>query len=220
MTGDLVGQQRSIAYVSSTGQYRDLGSGQFVRRSDVLKLVDQETQRTKIRLQANTRLLISGKIDLPEWETRMAQSLKDSSLRIAALGSGGKDGMSQRHYGTIGRQLRDQYEHLDGFARALAGGKLTPNQALYRAGLYADSVKVAFHKAEKLTKESESFQSAKRSLDPQAKHCASCLSYSTGGEWQPIDQVTPPGVDCECGQFCRCTIVYSKFAAEVLGRAG
>lgn len=205
----------AIEYNSGSGQYRNLTTKRFVGRLEVMRYVDQEAQRTQTRLQAQMRLLIESKIDLPEWERRMAQTLKDSHIRMATLGAGGKPGLTQRHYGAIGYQLREQYRYLDGFAQDLAAGKLTPKQALYRSGLYANSIKLAFHKSEQITKASEAFRSAKRLLDPQAHHCSSCLGYAALG-WQPIEEAVSPGVSCECGQFCKCTIIYSKFAVRVL----
>jgi hypothetical protein len=196
-----------IAYDSRAGQYRGV-NGRFVGRTQVMKLVDQETQRTETRLKAQTRLLIQGKLDLPQWQINIAQTLKDSHLRMGALGAGGRQNMTAQVNGAVGYQLRKQYEYLDRFASDLAAGKLTPEQALRRSGLYAKSVRKSFHRAEQLTRKNANFQEAKRSLDPRAQHCSSCLKYSTGGKWKPIDQVMLPGENCECGQFCKCSIEY------------
>lgn len=211
---DLVGSvPTEIAYSSSTGQFRNLKTGRFVGRTAVMGLVDQEVERTKVRLQAHTRLLTQRRIDLPEWERRMAQTLKETHLRMGAFGSGGKQNLDARKFGAIGYQLRTQYAYLDEFAKDLKAGKLTAAQALRRTGLYANSIKVTFHKIEKMQKlEVEGFREAKRSLDPQAQHCQSCLQYSTRDRWRPADQVVEPGVNCECGQFCRCSIQY-RYAA-------
>ncbi|MBD1996000.1 hypothetical protein H6G00_05135 [Leptolyngbya sp. FACHB-541] len=205
---ELVGGQRAIAYSSATGQYIDQSTKRFIPRTEVMRFVDGEVARTRASLQGHTRLMAAQKITLAEWEVRMAQSLKDSHIRLAALGSGGVQNLNAKKYGAVGYQLRKQYEYLDGFARDLKAGKLTPGQALTRAGMYADSAVVSFHRAEQITKQEEKFQEAKRSLHPAARHCSSCLAYSTKGKWLPIDQVVMPGVNCECGQHCRCSVQY------------
>jgi hypothetical protein len=197
----------SITYDRRAGQYRGM-NGRFVPRTTVMNLVGQETVRTEVRLKAQTRLMIQGKIDLAEWQTRMAQTIKDAHLRVGTLAAGGKQGMTPQKNGAIGYQLRQQYEYLDRFANDLAQGKLTPEQALRRSGAYSKSVTKTFHRIEKLTRQEEGFGEAKRSLDPRAKHCSSCIGYHTNGKWKPIDQVMLPGMNCECGQFCKCSIEY------------
>ncbi|MBD3882171.1 hypothetical protein IFO70_10410 [Phormidium tenue FACHB-886] len=194
-------------YDARAGQYRG-ENGRFVPRLEIMRLLDQEAVRTQTQLRGHTRLLIGGKLDLAEWESRTAATLKAAHLRIASLAAGGKGNLSPKHYGAIGYQLRGQYEYLDKFANDLAAGKLTPNQALRRSAQYGQSIRKTFHRAEQITRGSEGFSEAKRSLDPQAKHCASCLAHSTRGRWKPIAEVVLPGAACACGQFCRCSIVY------------
>lgn len=214
-----VGKPQQIAYSSSTGQYRDLSTGRFVRRTEVMKFVDREIERTKVQLQGHTRLLIGDRINMAEWQVRMAETLKASHIRMGALGSGGVENLNSRKYGAIGYQLRQQYEYLSKFSLDVAEGWLTPKQALVRSGLYATSIKLSFNRCEQLTKQEEGFRTARRGLDPQANHCASCINYSTRGQWMPIDQVVLPGVACECGQFCKCPIEFSKFGVEAFSRA-
>jgi hypothetical protein len=205
-----IGQREQIAYVPSAGQFRNAATGRFIRRTEVLKFVEAEIYRTKIQLQGHTRLLISDTINMAEWQVRMATSLRESHIRMAALGSGGAQNLTSRTYGAVGYRLREQYDYLSKFSLELAEGTLTPNQALTRAGLYANSVKPTFHRAEQIQKETEGFRSAKRSLDAAAQHCPSCLNYSTQGQYRAIASVVLPGVACVCRQFCRCTIEYSK----------
>ena len=206
------------SYDSRSGQFRG-ANGRFVRRADILQLVDQESQRTEARLKAQTRLMIAGKLSLSEWEKQFAQTLKESHLRMMALSSGGKQNLTSRHYGAAGYELRRQYEFLDGFARDLAAGKLTADRALWRSGLYSSSIKTAFFKGEKIQKELESFTVARRSLDASANHCSSCTLHSTYGEWKPIAEVVEPGVNCECRSNCKCSIFYAKLADVVRAAA-
>lgn len=198
-----------ISYNPRAGRYVR-SDGKFVGKEVIRNLVDQEQQRLKVRLQAHTRLMANQQISLAEWQLRMGESLRDSHLRMGTLGAGGQARTQAQHFGAIGYQLRRQYQYLDGFARDIYEGKLTREQALRRAAMYADSSTTTFHRTEQISRGLEGFDEALRSLDPQARHCPSCLTYSTYGEWQPISQVITPGTNCECGQHCHCQIYYRR----------
>lgn len=211
MTGAIA--PSAILYDPRAGQYRD-ASGRFVRREKVLIAVEQENARTQIRLQALTRSLISGNLSLPEWEMQFARDLKNAHLRLAMLAAGGKERMTQAHYGAVGYELKRQYAFLDKFAHDLAAGKLTPKQAIARASSYGQSGKIAFHRAEKIARKREGFNVAKRLLDPQAQHCNSCIAHQRS-QWIPIDQIVEPGTRCECQNNCRCRVIYQKIFRTV-----
>jgi plasmid stability protein len=198
-----------IAYNAKAGRYVR-ADGKFVGKEVIRNLVDQEQQRLQVRLQAHTRLMANQTITLAEWQLRMAESLRDSHLRAGTLGAGGKARTEAQHFGAIGYQLRRQYQYLDGFAQALHEGKLTREQALRRAAMYADSMNTTFHRAEQISREREGFDQALRSLDSSSKHCTQCLAHSTYGEWKPVALVVSPGTDCACQAHCRCSIAYRR----------
>lgn len=189
-----------------THRYRNLKTGRFVRYAEVLEVADNEVSRLEVRLMAHGRLLNSRKIDIAEFQTRMALSLKESHLRMAMLGAGGKKQMDAKQYGYVGQQLRKQYEFLYQFGQMLEGGTLTEEQILRRAKSYAKSANLAFRKAEFVARGEAGFY-AKRLLDPQASHCAECISYQRL-EWTLVNLVVPPGINCSCGGRCRCRLVF------------
>jgi hypothetical protein len=59
------------------------------------------------------------------------------------------------------------------------------------------------------------FSLMRRILDEQAVHCASCLSYAARGI-VPIGSVPMPGVRCECGARCKCSVRYFRQQAPVV----
>lgn len=210
MTAKLVGERSlTVSYDRASGRYRG-SDGKFISRDRILRLVDEEAARLSARMQGHARLLTAGKIDLPTFQRRSAEDLKLSLVRSGILGSGGRSLTTSAQYGSIGRLLRDQYQYLDGFARDLAAGKLTPKQAIARAGMYGASTRAAFHQSEKIAKGREGFIEAMRRLDPQARHCNSCLLYDTKGQWLPLEQVIMPTVNCECMNRCRCGVLFRK----------
>lgn len=192
----------------SSHRYRNIETGRYVRLVDVLRFVDEEVTRTEVRLKGHARLLAQGKINIAEFQTRMADSLKESHLRVAAIGAGGTRQLTPTHYGKIGAQLKKQYKFLHGFGQDLADGKLTPEQAIRRAGSYAKSAKTSFFESEFTSRGKYGFY-AKRLLDAQSRHCNSCISYQRL-TWTPVHSVIPPGVDCKCGGRCRCRLIYQK----------
>lgn len=200
-----------VVYDRSSSSFRG-DKGRYISNAEVLRLVDTEVARQEARLKGHARLLINGRIDVPEFQRRMASDIKLSAIRMAALGAGGVEGLGSRHYGKVGAELKKQYKFLAGFGDALVEG-LTEKQVLQRAGQYSGQSAIAFHASQKITKESEDFTEGKRSLDEQSEHCKQCLEYSTSGEWVPIDQIVPPGTGCDCGGQCRCKVVFRRLSS-------
>lgn len=198
-----------ITYDRRAGSYRG-ENGRFVARAEVLRLLDGEAARLEVRLRGHARLLTTNRISLSEFQARMAEDLKLSHLRSAALGSGGRKGLSNRHFGKVGQELKEQYQFLRGFGDAIAAGELSEAQILARAKSYGISTRTAFFEAEKITRQENGFNLGKRTLDPQASHCPDCLRYSTNGQWVPIEQIVPPGVNCQCRGRCRCSVAFKR----------
>jgi hypothetical protein len=199
-----------VVYDRNSSSFRG-DKGRYISNAEVLRLVDTEVARQEARLKGHARLLINGRIDIPEFQQRMASDMKLSSIRMAALGAGGVEGLGNRHYGKVGAELKKQYKFLAGFGEALSGG-LTEKQVLQRAGQYGRQSAIAFHASQQITKESEGFTEGKRSLDDRAQHCKHCPDYSTNGQWVPIDQIVPTGSNCDCGGKCRCKVVFRRLS--------
>jgi len=198
----------AVVYDRNSSSFRG-EKGRYISNAEVLRLVDAEVARQETRLKGHARLLINGRIDIPEFQRRMAGDMKASAIRMAALGAGGVDGLGNRHYGKVGSELKKQYKFLAGFGNALANG-LTEKQVLQRAGQYSRQSAISFHAAQQITKEGEGFIEGRRSLDGQAQHCKQCLDYSTNGQWVPLSELIAVGSSCDCGGRCRCRIVFRK----------
>ncbi|WP_414755570.1 hypothetical protein [Anabaena sp. CCY 9910] len=197
-----------LIFDPNSHRYRDSETGRFVKAGDISQLIDREVNRAEVRLKGHARLLAQGKINIPEFQARMAQTLKEAHLRNAAVGAGGVKSLTPTHYGKVGAELKKQYKYLYQFGKDLADGKLTSKQAIRRAGMYAASARTSFHEAEFTSRGKVGFY-AKRLLDPQAKHCDACIAHQRPN-WTLIQLITPPGVDCQCGGRCRCRLVFRK----------
>ena len=196
-------------YRASTGRYHDTETNLFVSRGEILNQTFLEESRLKVRLKGHARLLTNGAITLEEFQIRMAQSIKESHLRMSALGAGGKDRLSNAHFGSVGGILRKEYSYLDNFSRGIQAGEYSAKYIIARAGLYAASTRRSFFKGEQISRAIAGVTMAKRVLDSQAKHCADCPAYSTNG-YVPIEDIVVPGEACACGGRCRCSIVYKN----------
>lgn len=200
----------SLIYDSRVGQYRN-EKGRFVPRGEVIRLVHNERSRLRTELENLTTSLANNSLSLNQFHQQFATTLKNSHIRMSGLGSGGKANLTPSHYGALGQKLLEEYNYLWNFVGELKAGKITPRQAVYRAGLYSQSTVSAFWKGEHITRKKEGFNQAKRTLDPQAFHCSDCLTYSTNGLWIPIEDIVIPGHRCQCRGNCRCFVSYRKF---------
>lgn len=212
-------------------RYRNVRTGKFASRVDLLRLLDSEVNRLEVRLKGHARLLTSNRIDLPEFQRRMAHDLKLSSLRTSALGAGGVKQLDAAHFGreyvpvsfprqhrlAVGQQLRVQYKYLGGFGDAIASGKLTEKQIIARAASYASSVRIGFYRSELIGRGRQGFE-CKRLLDAGARHCSSCIAHQRHA-WTPVEEVTPPTVNCTCSQRCKCRLIFRRRPdAKILNR--
>lgn len=197
----------AFRYSDRSGRYRDTRTGRYVSRAQVLLETEKEVDRVKTRLQGHTRLLLKKEIDLAEWQARFTATLKDSHLRMSALGAGGKDRLTNSHFGSIGAILRKEYQYLYRFSKGIKDGEYSDKYILNRAGLYAASVRRSFFKGEQISRALAGVRFAKRVLDQNAFHCLQCPTYATRG-FVPIEEIVVPGQACDCGGRCRCTVIY------------
>jgi hypothetical protein len=198
-----------ITFDRNTGQYRG-EDGRFVPRSTIESLISNEIARNQRRSQELTTKLISGDLELGDWQRQIMQTIKDSHLRLGILGAGGVDNASPSTYGTIGSQIKDQYKYLALFATSIEASELSEAQIRVRLDQYMKSSKITFYKIELKSRVADGFQRGKRLLDRQSKHCEACLGHERP-MWVNLSDIIAPGTDCQCRSNCRCRVQYSRF---------
>ena len=208
----------AIEFVPNAGQFRDTKTKRFVPRSTVLMAVETEIAKLKNALQGIGRLFASGRIDLEEFQVRMAERIKLGSIQAASLGSGGAAMLNRIITTPLEQRLRNRHGHLRNFAQDIIDGKIDPKSPkfLNRVGQYSEVYRSAFFDAEKRVRASTGFNYARRSLDPGSQHCIECILYDTGGKFLPISEVVPPGTLCSCHGRCRCFITYRQILSPSL----
>lgn len=189
-------------YERSTGQFRNLSNGRFVSPSIIATIVETTQNTLRDDLKRLTSKLTSDRISIAQWETGMLSKLKTTHYQLALLGSGGSDVS-----GLVAKRLAGNALELDRMGNSIGQGKYSAAQILNYAGNYANSTKETFYSAQIEARGESGIKTAKRVLDGQAKHCRDCLRYAGLGYVSLEDMVLPTN-DCECGDGCKCSVVY------------
>lgn len=185
-----------------TRRFRDGNTGRFVSEKRIVDLRDQYTDARSAFVQRATDRLTNQGMSLPDWERLMREETKDAYINQYMLGRGGRNVMTQRDWGIVGRALRDQYGYLDRLATQIASGEITPGQARARARMYIEGSVQMFETAkvegrgiprlnqvpgdgktqclsncrchQEFTQEADGTWLVTWILDPAAEHCEDC----------------------------------------------
>lgn len=157
-----------------------------------------EAQR---ELEALTRQLYAGRIDLDEWENAAAGVLKDLHLSASTYARGGVVDMGQREFGRVGGALADEYRFLHGFAGDIQDGKLTEAQALARIDQYGKAGQQAYWR-----EYSQMRNEVWWVLQP-GESCGDCMSLAAGSPYKPGQLKQFPGSGATaCRGNCNCVL--------------
>ena len=206
--------ESSWRYDPITGRYRG-SNGRFLSQSAVEALVDGRANKLGTLLRRLTNMLSRGDIDLDQWQQSVREALKLAHIQAAIIGNGGKDNMQASDWGRIGQRLRAEYRYLEGFARDLLAGSISPPMALARIGMYAQAVRGSYWEGASIRQEKQGYSLMRRILDPQAKHCDDCLVFAARGV-VPIGSLPLPGQRCACLSNCRCRVQYMRQQAPTV----
>lgn len=172
-------------------------------QAEIQRLVDsQERQMRRL-----TEQLRRGRISLPEWQLGMRDLIKSGNTVAGSIGRGGHRQMSAADWGTVGQRIRTQYAYLNRFALEIENGRVPDASSVYRAGLYARSVRIAFYVMERRALKDAGFTESRRILLAK-ESCVDCLEWRSRG-WVPVDQQPMVGT-LICKQNCRCQFEYRK----------
>lgn len=195
-----------MRYETRTGTYIS-DSGQRIPRTQILSILPREQRVLERKLENHAKNLTNKSINAFEWERRVKRDLKESYLKISALGAGGKEGITPRHRGQLGAALRQEYNLLFDFRKEIQSGKLSDKQIIARTKSYSRSVNQSYYRSEQLSRAQGGATLGRRVLDVNAKHCRQCPAYATKG-FIPINEIVPPGTRCDCRGNCKCTVIY------------
>lgn len=199
-----------------TARYHEPATGRIVGRSEVRRAIDDALDSAQREMLDAAEALRSGKRSLVWFRNQMQKALKDTHLYSAAAARGGWAQMTRSDTGRVGRELRDQYEYLDGMVRAIkAGRQKLDGSFTNRVRLYAQSGRKTYHKLEGVEMRRLGMNEERNVENPQAEHCDGC-TRETERRWVPIGKLVPIG-DRDCLNNDRCEIEYRRGTGRRLG---
>jgi hypothetical protein len=136
-----------MPYTWDGKRYRDVDTGRFISRTEILSYASQIASSTSAVSDAYANLVGQQTISPTDWLALFRQEIKDEHIRQYILGRGGRGSMTPADWGSIGGMLREQYSYLDGFADEIAAGTLSEAQISARSRMYINSAREAFNRA-------------------------------------------------------------------------
>ena len=155
-----------------------------------------------------TTQLLKGNMLVSDWESEIANSIREVSVMEYAIGKGGIGQLNQRDYGIIGREMRFQIEKLRSFSSEVLSGDLTEAQISDRARKYFKRTRAMYERGRLEGHRNNGFLWERRQK-PAKESCVECVSYFTMG-WQAIGTLPGAGEACTCQASCRCYKEFSK----------
>lgn len=203
-------QGTGFEWVESLHNYRSIETGKIVSRATVTSGLEAMMDASAVNMNTLTQSLIDGKISLASWQSSMMTEIKNVHVASAALSQGGWAQMTPSQWGETGQLIRQQYDYLRDYAKAIADDtQPLDGQALVRSDLNADAANGTYWEIDKRGRITEGYDEARRVLvSNDGNNCDGCLEAAAEG-WVPIDEVLPIG-DAECQVRCRCEIEYRK----------
>lgn len=188
-------------------RYRDLDTGRFMLRSEVLAWVEESLDASTVATDQLAQFVIDGVVSPADFGLLMRQELKEEYIRQYLLGIGGRAQMTPADWGSIGGMLADQYRYLDRFVDEIATGELPPGSLLLRVRMYANSAREAYERAHLKNANALGMVEENWVLG-DAEHCSDCVAFAGMG-WQPIGTFPFPGEGAtECLTNCKCHKIY------------
>ena len=186
-----------------SGVFRSVVTKLPIKDTTVLSKIERKISNDVKAFEEITQSLIDGKIDLGQWQRKIAQASKDAWTTTSVIGRGGAQSMSQSDWGRLGGRLRYEYARLTEFAAEIKAGNLSAGQIQFRTRLYAQASRTGYYDGHTQAMIEAGYDEESRTTHAD-ESCPSCLHYESLG-WQPVGVLPEPGVDCECGRNCRCT---------------
>lgn len=179
-------------YETASRRFRDVETGRFVSRRTIDRARDEMLDRSMARVDALTTSMQSGQITRFDWWIAMRAEIKQVRIAEYLLARGGRNAMTQSDWGTIGAEIRRQYQYLDRFFAEISQGTVSESETAARARLYVAGSNASYADGQAATWNNVQFPA------------------------RPGDGST------QCRQYCRCSwsLVETDDAIEATWRLG
>jgi hypothetical protein len=191
-------------------------SGRVRTRAELRREIDGLVSHTKREAKRLAQSVYSGKITAVEFDIAMRELLKSGHIVAASVGRGGRDRMSARDWGKVGQKIKWQYGYLTKFSRKIARDILSEAASANRVQLYADALHVTFYRSfyDEMKDRPEDQPTGKdgkpllvKLVQNSMEGCPDCKADADEG-WMELDEMGELG-SRECGDFCKCDLVFS-----------
>ena len=146
-TGDQRPPHRRYKYDVQAASYTEVDTGIVLSPARLNELIGDFLSQQQQRMVRFTDDLVQGHLAIPEWEIEIRRVIKESYGASYLLGRGGRKMMTQSDWGRVGQMVRNQYLYLNMFAREIATGEITAEEALRRIAIYPGGGRHAFGRA-------------------------------------------------------------------------
>lgn len=128
-----------------TREYRN-EDGRTIGEGDMPAIRDEFVTKSEGLGKDYAARIADGSMSVGTFEREMRATLKSMHMAQYTLGRGGRSQMGPADYGRVGRLLRDQYGHLNDFARDIADGTQTEGQIGQRAQNFMGSSRQSYER--------------------------------------------------------------------------
>ncbi|MGL5060454.1 MAG: hypothetical protein ACRC62_10785 [Microcoleus sp.] len=199
---------KTWVYNLKSHRYQDRKSGQFLSTERVLELTENYISQQQDKLTELGNRLITGELNVSEWEDQFADTLKEVLVNSYVLGRGGMAQMTPRDLGITSGIMREQYLYLRNFANEIMRGRMSTGQFQARQNLYIEKAYSVYWQGRVEAFKAEGWLYERDILTP-GESCISCVRIAGRG-WVRIGTNPPIGVDRVCKNNCRCRKKFSK----------
>jgi hypothetical protein len=202
---------------TNTGRYRNLDTGRFVGREQVVELVNGIVDRTTDNPVSTLNTMLADKrLSTADWETSFARQIKNAYIQQAEMAAGGREMMTPQLWGIVGGSVREQYNYLKDFAKEVADGRLSAAQIEARCKMYINSSREVYWRVRDLQARAQGMTEERWQAVGDDATCSACADADAMG-WQPLGTFAQPGsgrvlnsppTACSGLTNCRCTKLY------------
>ncbi len=184
-------------------------NGRFLSEGETLRILEGEITAAKARFRALGAELQEGRINIPEFQLRLADLVRRANLVGSSVARGGFAQLSRSDIGAIGVRVRETLAFVRTFAREIETGKQAlDGRLLARLDQYAQEHRAA-ERAMQVRIAKQDGHTERRRVLGAADHCRTskrpgCVEQARLG-WRPVDSRDLVELGrCTCGNNCRC----------------
>lgn len=182
--------------------------GQMITNEKVKKARENSIENISKRIDKITDFLVQEKIELPEWESKVAELLTEQHTISYLLGVGGERFVSDIDIDAINRRIKSELIYLRRLSEDYEQNRISAAMLQSRIKMFERSHHGTYEAAKQVSHARNGFIWEKRIMT-KTENCYSCHIYALMG-WQRISTLPPPTVSCECRSNCGCYKIYSK----------